>query len=44
LPKIPPTRLAVAITSATFQSCGPGLPIAAYSPGIFSGLSRASAM
>ena len=44
LPKIPPMRLAVAITSVTFQSSGPGLPIAAYSPGIFSGLMRASLM
>jgi hypothetical protein len=44
LPKIPPIRLAVAITSVTFQSCGPGLPIAAYSPGIFMGLMRASLM
>jgi hypothetical protein len=43
-PKIPPIRLAVAITSVTFQSSGPGLPTAAYSPGIFSGLIRASAM
>ena len=30
----------MAITSVTFQSCGPGLPIAAYSPGIFSGFTR----
>jgi hypothetical protein len=38
-------RLAVAITSVAFQSCGPAaFPMAAYSPGIFSGLMRASAM
>jgi hypothetical protein len=42
---MPPIRLAVAITSVTFQSSGPvGLPMAAYSPGILSGLVRASAM
>jgi hypothetical protein len=42
---MPPIRLAVAITSVTFQFCGPaGFPIAAYSPGIFSGLTRASVM
>jgi hypothetical protein len=42
---MPPTSEAVAIRSVTFQSSGPsGLPIAAYSPGIFVGSRRASAM
>jgi hypothetical protein len=42
-PKMPPTSDAVAITSVSFQSwtCW---PIAAYSPGIFVGSRRASAM
>jgi hypothetical protein len=45
LPKMPPTRDAVAIRSSGLKSSGPsGLPIAAYSPGILSGLSLASAM
>jgi hypothetical protein len=45
LPKMPPTSEAVAKRSVTFHWSGPrGLPIAAYSPGIFVGSSRASAM
>jgi hypothetical protein len=43
LPKMPPTNAAVATTSVAFQSSSV-LPSAAYSPGSFSGLSRASAM
>ena len=44
-PKIPPIREAVAIRSVVFHGSGPsGLPIAAYSPGIISGLSLASLM
>jgi hypothetical protein len=42
---MPPMSDAVATTSVPFQSLGPcGRPIAAYSPGIFAGSSRASAM
>ena len=45
LPKIAPTSEAVAMTSVPFQSSGPsGLLIAAYSPGILVGSSRASEM
>jgi hypothetical protein len=43
LPKMPPTRAAVATTSVGFQSSSV-LPIAAYSTGILVGSSRAWAM
>ena len=43
LPKIPPTSEAVAMMSVTFHGSS-GLPIAAYSPGIFVMSSRASSM
>ena len=43
--EIAPTSEAVAVASVPFQSSGPvSLAIAAYSPGIFVGSSRASAM
>ncbi len=39
LPNIPPISEAVAITSVPFQSSGPVIPNAAYSPGISVGFS-----